>query len=48
MTMFQSARDKLNEAGEEFLARDDRYVVDASRERFMLTMNPRGYLKRVR
>lgn len=36
------------EAVREFLERDDRYIVDESRERFLLTMNPRGYLKRVR
>jgi cephalosporin hydroxylase len=36
------------EAVEEFLAEDDRFVVDAERERFLLTMNSRGYLKRVK
>jgi len=36
------------EAVEEFLATDDRFVADASRERFLLTMCPNGYLKRVK
>lgn len=36
------------EAVEEFLAADDRFVVDRGREKFMLTMYPKGYLKRVK
>lgn len=36
------------EAIEEFLPRDGRFVVDLSRERLMLTMNPKGFLRRVR
>lgn len=36
------------EAVEEFLASDDRFVADASREKFLLTMCPNGYLKRVK
>ena len=36
------------EAVEAFLATTDRFVVDADRERFMLTLNPGGYLRRVR
>lgn len=36
------------EALEAFLATDHRYESDRSRERFLLTMNPRGFLKRVR
>ncbi len=36
------------EAVEEFLAEDDRFVADRSREKFMLTMCPMGFLKRVR
>lgn len=36
------------EAVEAFLARNDDFVVDESRERLLFTMHPRGYLKRVR
>lgn len=36
------------EAIEDFLAETDAFVSDRSRERFLLTMNPRGYLRRVR
>ena len=36
------------EAVEEFLKTDDRFVSDVSRERFMLTMCPNGYLKRIK
>jgi cephalosporin hydroxylase len=36
------------EAIAEFIARDDRFVVDRSRERFVLTNSRSGYLKRVR
>lgn len=36
------------EAIEDFLAEDDRFVVDRSRERLMMTANPMGFLKRVR
>lgn len=32
----------------EFLAEDDRFVVDAECERYRITYNPSGYLKRVR
>ena len=32
----------------QFLAADDRFVVDESRERYDITYNPRGFLKRVR
>jgi cephalosporin hydroxylase len=35
------------EATQEFLARDARYELDATREKFMMTFNPGGYLKRV-
>lgn len=31
-----------------FLAEDDRFQPDAEMERFLLTMNPRGYLRRIR
>jgi cephalosporin hydroxylase len=34
-------------AVEEFLAGNDEFVVDESRERYLLTYNPRGYLKKV-
>jgi cephalosporin hydroxylase len=35
------------EAVAEFLARDRRFAVDRSRERFLLTANPGGFLRRV-
>lgn len=35
------------EAVQDFLASDSRFVLDASREKFMMTFNPGGYLKRV-
>jgi cephalosporin hydroxylase len=31
-----------------FLEEDDRFVVDLSRERYLITYNPRGFLKRVK
>lgn len=36
------------EALDDFLATTDDYVIDADRERFMMTLNPRGFLRRVR
>ncbi len=36
------------EAVDAFLSEQDAFVVDKSCERFMLTMNPRGYLRRKR
>jgi cephalosporin hydroxylase len=36
------------EAVEDFLRGNDDYVVDESREKFFMTFNPGGYLKRVR
>jgi|GEM_PF-466013 cephalosporin hydroxylase len=36
------------EAVQEFLANNDRFVIDHSRERFLLTANPSGFLKRVK
>jgi cephalosporin hydroxylase len=36
------------EAVDAFLAEDDRFVVDEGREKFFMTFNPRGYLKKVR
>jgi cephalosporin hydroxylase len=35
------------ESVDEFLARDRRFVRDRSREKFMMTFNPGGYLKRL-
>lgn len=35
-------------ATEEFLADHPNFVVDSSRERYIMTYNPRGFLKRVR
>jgi cephalosporin hydroxylase len=36
------------EAMEEFFRENRDYVVDVEREKFLLTFNPRGYLKRIR
>jgi cephalosporin hydroxylase len=36
------------EAVDAFLAEDDRFVVDESKEKFFMTFNPRGCLKKVR
>lgn len=36
------------EAVEEFLSRTADFVVDESREKFLMSFNPRGYLKRIR
>lgn len=35
-------------AVEQFVSEDDRFRIDPAREYFVLTYNPRGYLKRVR
>jgi cephalosporin hydroxylase len=36
------------EAIDAFLEGRDDFVVDPDRERFLLTLNPRGYLRRIR
>jgi len=36
------------QAIESFLAGNDEFEVDDAREKFLLTFNPRGYLRRVR
>ena len=36
------------EAVDIFLSESDDFVIDTSREKFYLTWNPRGYLKRVK
>jgi len=36
------------EAVEAFLSEDDRFVVDREREKFFLSFNPHGYLKKVK
>ena len=36
------------EALDEFLAQRDDFVIDPDRERFLMTLNPRGFLRRVR
>ncbi len=36
------------EAVNEFLSLNDRFVVDQSCERFLMTLNPKGYLKRIK
>ena len=35
------------EAVTEFLARDDRFEIDRSRERMLFTFNPNGFLRRI-
>jgi cephalosporin hydroxylase len=35
------------EAVEKFLANNKQFVIDYSREKFLMTFNPRGYLKRI-
>lgn len=46
--VFDSFGEGPFEAVEEFLATDPRFIVDGSREKFLMTFNPRGYLKRTR
>lgn len=36
------------EAVEAFLAEDDRFVIDAGKEKFFMTFNPRGYLRKIK
>jgi cephalosporin hydroxylase len=36
------------EAVEEFMKKNDNYIIDRSREKHLITQNPSGYLKRVR
>ncbi len=36
------------EAVEEFLGKDNRFIIDRSREKFYLTFNRNGYLKRIK
>lgn len=36
------------EAIDEFLQKDDRFIIDDGKEKFYMTFNPRGYLKRVK
>jgi cephalosporin hydroxylase len=36
------------EAVEEFLRTNEHFAVDSSREKFLMTFNPRGFLKRIR
>ena len=36
------------EAINEFLAKDDRFIIDDGKEKFYMTFNPRGYLKKVK
>jgi cephalosporin hydroxylase len=36
------------EAIDAFLAKDSRFEIDSTREKFFMTFNPRGYLKRVK
>ena len=36
------------EAVNTFLEEDDSFEIDSTREKFLLTFNPRGYLRKVR
>lgn len=36
------------EAIDKFLSEDTRFVIDETREKFFMTQNPRGYLKKIR
>lgn len=45
---YESFGEGPGEAVEEFLGSNDGFVVDKSREKFLMTFNPGGYLKRVR
>ncbi len=36
------------EAIQEFLARNEDFIIDRNREKFFMTFNPEGYLKRVK
>jgi cephalosporin hydroxylase len=45
---YESFGEGPQEAVNEFLETNDNFVVDESREKFLMTFNPRGYLKRVR
>jgi len=33
---------------ERFLEENDKFVVDKTREKFLITFNPKGYLKRIK
>jgi cephalosporin hydroxylase len=35
------------EAIDEFLLTNKEFVIDSSREKFMMTFNPKGYLKKI-
>jgi cephalosporin hydroxylase len=35
------------EAAQEFLTTSDQFQIDKSREKFLVTFNPNGYLKRL-
>jgi cephalosporin hydroxylase len=35
------------EAVDKFLLQDDRFLIDGTREKFFLTFNPRGFLRRI-
>jgi cephalosporin hydroxylase len=35
------------EAVNRFLAHDQRFIVDSCREKFIMTFNPKGFLRRV-
>ncbi|MBG9588632.1 CmcI family methyltransferase [Cytobacillus firmus] len=36
------------EALEEFLSKNDKFIIDRNREKFFLTFNPKGYLKKLK
>ena len=45
--VYQSFGEGPFEAVEEFIASHNGFIVDREREKFLMTFNPRGYLKRV-
>jgi cephalosporin hydroxylase len=46
--VYESFGEGPQEAVNEFLETNDNFIVDQSREKFLMTFNPRGYLKRIR
>lgn len=47
-TFYAALKDGPLSAIEDFLKIDNRFIVDESREKYILTYNPKGYLKRVK
>lgn len=44
----QIVYDSPMEAVDRFLAGNDQFVIDQRCERFLMTLNPRGYLRRIK